>query len=292
MCNPRPEGTRRPTRGLLAALLLAAFAAAPAAAADDDNETASGQGDTRLVDRAAAAGEVATAVAQPPRGPRRMPVGAGQVRARRDPKYGLSFYSGYRAIHMESPLFEDNEYDLGITDGDFVAARYGAEFEWAVASRLAVILGVQNASRDLVSSYIDLVYDDGGEIERFTSLNLTDVSVGARFRLRRPDARFSPYIALGLGLLYYRYSEIGDFVDFSNYDIYYDEYTERQGLFSAFVGGGLDFTLAETREGTQVGAFGEFRYAGSSSTHQDGFEGFGDFSLGRTGVLAGLRVRF
>ena len=290
MSRPRTEGVRRTARGLFAAVLLAGFAALPAAAWDD--RTASEPDDSRLVDRAAAAAGAATAVAQPPRGPRRMPAGAGQVRARRDPKYGLSVYSGYRAIHMDSPLFVDNEYDFGITDGDFVAARYGAEFEWAIASRLAVVLGVQNASRDVVSSYIDLVYDEGGEIEHFTSLSLTDLTVGVRSRLGGPDARVSPYIAAGLGVLFYRYNEIGDFVDFSNHDIYYDEYAERQGLFTYFVGGGFDFNLARTREGTRVGLFAEFRYAGSSSTHEDGFEGFGDFVLNRTGALAGLRVQF
>lgn len=224
--------------------------------------------------------------------PRRSPYPDASQRSPAETRFAISMYGGYRSLAVTSELFAANEIDFGITDGDLRTGGYGFEFDFAVLSRVDVSVGFQTGEAATYASYLDLVYDDGGEIEHQTRLGLTELSLGLRFRLLDGSARFRPYLIAGATGTYYRYQEFGDFVDFETSDIYYDEYEEKSFLPGFFAGAGADFAVASVPGGARFELFGEFRYARTQGEHQDGFSGFGEFTLTRTGGLVGLRVRF
>ena len=136
------------------------------------------------------------------------------------------------------------------------------------------------------------MYEDGGEIEHSARLAMTELSLGVRLRLLDSTARVRPYLIGGFSGAYYRYSEIGDFVDFDTADIFYDVFEEKSFLPGFFVGAGADVAVARLPDGGRVELFGEFRFARSQGEHREGFDGFGDLRLDRSGGLFGLRVRW
>ena len=284
--------TKRALLLLLALLLLVLPAPAGARGSDTPERPESIRAGTSRGEEATPLAGPPKAANQPPWGTRRRypsgpPPGTGS-----EPNFALAIYSGYRALAITSGLFDDNEYDFDITDDDFLAARYGAEFDFRILPRTSLVLGIETGGRDVWGSYVDLVYDDGSEIEHVASLSLTEFSAGARVRLTTPGTRFQPYVAGGLSAALYRYSETGDFVDFETYDIFYDDFRESQVLIGFFLSGGVDFALVRNRDGGSLDLFGEFRFASASGAHDEGFEGFGDLKITRTGALVGLRFRF
>ena len=224
--------------------------------------------------------------------PRRSAYPDASQRSVREPRFAFSTYGGFRVLDAKSDLFAANEFDFGITDDDFLAGGYGFEFDLALWSRVDLSIGFANGDADTIGSYLDFVYEDGGEIEHRARLAMTELSLGLRVRLGPSSFRVNPYLVGGVTGAYYRYSEIGDFVDFDTGDIYYDEFEEKSFLPGFFAGAGADVAVVRLPDGGRVELFGEFRYTRAQGEHSEGFEGFGDLRLDRLGGLFGFRVRW
>lgn len=242
---------------------------------------------------AAATGLAAAAAAEDAgQPPRRGPYPDASQQSVRDTRFALSTYGGFRVLNVASDLFEANEYDFGITDDDFLTGGFGFEFDVAVLPRVDVSLGFDTGDAETLGSYLDFVFEDGGEIEHSARLAMTELSLGVRLRLLGGSAPVRPYVIGGVSGAYYRYTEIGEFVDFDTADIYYDEFEEKSFLPGFFVGAGADVAVVRLPDGGRVELFGEFRYARAEGEHTEGFAGFGDLRLDRSGGLFGFRVRW
>lgn len=240
----------------------------------------------------ATASFAAGAAAESGQPPRRGPYPDASQRSVRDTRYAFSTYGGFRVLNVTSDLFAANEFDFGITDDDLRTSGFGFEFDFAVLPRLDVSIGFENGDSETYGSYLDLVYEDGGEIEHLAQLAMTELSLGVRLRLLGGSARVRPYLIGGISGAYYRYTEVGDFVDFDTADIYYDEFEEKSFLPGLFAGAGADVAVVRLPDGGRVEFFAEFRFARSQGEHTEGFDGFGDLRLDRSGGLFGLRVRW
>ena len=224
--------------------------------------------------------------------PRRGPYPDASQRSVPETRYAFSTYGGFRVLEVTSELFAANELDFGITDDDFRTSGYGFEFDFAVLPRVDISIGFDTGGAETSGSYLDLVYEDGGEIEHSARLSMTELSLGVRVRLIGGSARVRPYLMAGATGAYYRYNEIGDFVDSETADIYYDEFNEKSFLPGFFAGAGADVAVVRLPDGGRVELFGEFRYARAQGEHTEGFDGFGDLRLDRSGGLFGFRVRW
>ena len=224
--------------------------------------------------------------------PRRSPYPDASQRSVAETRYAFSTYGGFRVLDVTSELFVANEFDFGITDGDFRTGGYGIAFDFAVLPRVDISIGFDNGKAETYGSYFDLVYEDGGEIEHSARLSMTELSLGVRFRLIGGSARVRPYLIAGATGTYYRYHEIGDFVNFDTSNIYYNEVEEKSFLPGFFAGAGADFAVWRLPSGGRIELFGEFRYARAQGEHTEGFERFGDLRLDRSGGLFGFRIRW
>ena len=231
---------------------------------------------------------VAEEEAQPPRRTRdpdrSQPAGAR-------PRYGFSAFGGFRALQIDSRLFDANEAEFGLTEDDFRSGRLGFELDYALLPMLEILVGFDTGQKETQGSYLDVVFEDGSEIEHSALLSMTDYTIGVRIRPFR-RGRASPYAVFGVARTSYEYSELGAFVDFETFDIYNDELGERLSLTGFFAGAGLDFAVVRMPYGRRLDAFGEFRYSRSEGRHQDDFADFGDLGVTRVGARFGFRVRF
>ncbi len=248
-----------------------------------------GRGLTCLIAAAClAATPVAAEEAQPPRGSRD-PDRSRSAGAR--PRYGFSAFGGFRALQVDSRLFDANEAEFGLTEDDFRSGRLGFELDYALLPMLEIVVGFDTGQAEVDGNYLDLVYEDGSEIEHSALLSLTDYTLGVRIRPFQ-QGRVSPYVVFGLARTHYKYSEQGEFVNFENFDIYYDELEERSSFTGFFAGAGFDFAVVRMPFGRRLDAFGEFRYSRGEGRHRGDFADFGDLGVARGGALFGLRLRF
>lgn len=207
------------------------------------------------------------------------------------PRYGFSAFGGFRALRIDSRLFDANEAEFGLTEDDFRSGRWGFELDYALLPMLEILVGFDSGQAETHGSYLDLVYEDGSEIDHSARLSMTDYTIGVRVRPFQLG-RASPYVVFGVARTSYDYSEQGEFVNFENFDIYYDELGERLSLTGFFAGAGFDFAVVRMPYGRRLDVFGEFRYSRSEGQHRDEFADFGDLGVARVGARFGFRVRF
>ena len=70
-----------------------------------------------------------------------------------------------------------------------------------------------------------------------------------------------PYFGVGLGLFNWRYSEVGEFVDFDTFDIFRDRYVAEGNDIGAIILGGVRFPV-----GDKFSVGGELKYQSSTGT--------------------------
>ena len=73
--------------------------------------------------------------------------------------------------------------------------------------------------------YRDFEDSDGTQIEQELKLRVVPITASLRFLPLGRDAAVEPYIGAGIGFFNWRYSEVGEFIDFSDDSIFLNRYT-------------------------------------------------------------------
>ncbi len=159
------------------------------------------------------------------------------------------------------------EFDLA----DFNGVTAGGDFAISVGSFIEVGAGVNFYQRTVPTVYSGFVDADGTEIESDLKLRNIPVTFTAKvFPLTR-DAGVQPYVGGGVQLNRWRYTEVGEFLDFSNGEIFRDSFTD-DGLeigpvilagvrfpvgANALLGGEWRYSTAKASLDPDLGFFGE-----------------------------------
>jgi opacity protein-like surface antigen len=109
---------------------------------------------------------------------------------------------------------------------DFNGATAGGDFAISLGSFLEVGAGVNYYARTVPTVYSRFVDSDGTEIESDLKLRNIPIALTAKvFPLSR-DAGVQPYVGGGVQFNLWQYTEVGEFLDFSNGDIFRDSFTD------------------------------------------------------------------
>ena len=103
--------------------------------------------------------------------------------------------------------------------------------------------------------YDDFVNVDGTEIEQDFKLRVTPVTATARFFPFGQRSAIQPYAGAGVGFFNWRYREVGEFIDFTTFDVFRDQFVAEGNDVGAVYLGGVR-VLAGSRFAVGV----EFRY--------------------------------
>jgi hypothetical protein len=95
-----------------------------------------------------------------------------------------------------------------------------------------------------------------------------------------------PYIGGGIGLFTYRYSEVGDFVDYTDYSVFRDQFVAEGTEVGGVALAGIRFPI-----GDAVSLGGEVRWQKASADLSDEFLG-PKLDLGGFHYLATVHVKF
>jgi opacity protein-like surface antigen len=192
-----------------------------------------------------------------------------------DTRQAIGFNVGYFALKGEDSRGEDDvlfrDLDSLLFDiKDFNGATFGAEWLVGVTDFIEVGAGVNYQQRSVPSIYRSLVNLDGSEIEQDLKLRQVPVAATVRFLPLGRRASFQPYIGAGIGVINWRYTETGEFVDFNN-DIFRASYEAKGTEVGPVILGGIRFPVADV---WLIG--GEFRWhsaKGDTGGIDEGFVG-------------------
>jgi hypothetical protein len=98
---------------------------------------------------------------------------------------------------------------------DFTSASVAAEYLAPIGEFFEAGAGIGFTSRGVDTIYDDYVRPDGSEIEQTLKLRIVPMTATVRVLPLGRSGVFQPYIGGGIGIFNWRYSEAGDFIDFS-----------------------------------------------------------------------------
>lgn len=182
-------------------------------------------------------------------------------------------------------LFENRDI-LDFNVKDFNTGSVGLDWLLPVGEFLEVGAGVGFTSRTVPSVYADFVNRDGSEIEQDLKLRIVPMSVTARVLPFGRSRRVQPYLGGGLGIFSYRYSEVGEFVDFTDRSVFTDRFVASGTELGPVALAGIRFPLGDT---WSLG--GEVRYQRAEADLSDDFLG-PKLDLGGFHYLMTVHVKF
>jgi opacity protein-like surface antigen len=169
---------------------------------------------------------------------------------------------------------------------DFNSGSVGLEWLFPVGEFLEVGAGAAFTTNTVHSVYKDFVNIDDSEIQQDLKLRMAPFTATLRFLPFGRSRPVQPYLGGGVGFLVYRYSEVGDFVDFTDDSIDYGVFEASGTEVGAVALAGIRFPISDN---WSLG--GEVRYQQADADLS--LEFLGDkLDLGGFHYLATVHVKF
>ena len=158
---------------------------------------------------------------------------------------------------VEDDVLNVNRTFLVFDIDEFNGASIGAEWLVPLGEFLEGGAGVSFSRRTVPSVYADFIDADGSEIDQDLRLRLMPIAFTFRLLPLGQQSAVQPYVGAGLGLINWRYSEFGEFADFTAGTppiVFEDSFVASGTKAGPLVLGGIRFG------GDTVTAGGEVRY--------------------------------
>jgi opacity protein-like surface antigen len=213
--------------------------------------------------------------------------------SRIEPRQSIGFNLGYFALRGADSrvdgdvLFADLD-SLAFEVKDFNFATIGGEWLIDVGDFLEAGVGVGVYQRTVPTVYSHFTHSDDTEIAQDLKLRVIPFTATVRF-LPLGRGSVQPYVGAGIGLFNWRYSEVGEFVDFSaGADIFSARYRASGNSAGPVVLGGIRAPVSDV---WMVG--GELRYQNAKGTIDNADDFLGDrIDLGGWTTSFTVHVRF
>jgi hypothetical protein len=217
-----------------------------------------------------------------------------------EPRASIGVRGSWVFAREGSDIFSFVKQQLTIDDGDFNAPAIAADVGIAIARRVEIVGGVEFSRTAMRSEYRNFVDNDRRPIEQDTQLRGLDLSASLRIalaprgrgvsRLAWVPSRATPYVGAGGGMLWYQFTQQGDFIDAlapSPPPVFFDRFESKGHTPSAHVFGGVDVRLFRGLMGTVEG-----RYLWANAPLGRSYENFDPIDLAGFRMSAGINMLF
>ena len=215
----------------------------------------------------------------------------------RRPTFSFGIRAGYARPQAGSEVFDFARETLTLGTNDFASSAWGADLAFRASERLDIAAGVGVTRSSTRSEFRDWVDLDDLPIEQTTTFLRVPMTVSAKWYFKDrgrsvsqfvwvPE-RWSPYVGLGGGWVWYQFEQEGDFVDFETLDVFYGLLESAGATPTAHVYSGVDLSL-----GPRFVLTGEGRYSWANMDMGRDFVDFDGIDLGGFQATVGLSVRF
>jgi len=193
---------------------------------------------------------------------------------------------GFDSRGADDVLFQNATF-LSFDSRDFNNATVGAEWLVGLSDLFDAGLGIGFYQNTAPAIYTNLVDQNQFNIEQDLKLRIIPFTATIRFLPLGHHAAFRPYVGAGVGIMAWRYSETGDFVDATDNSIFRDSFVGSGTAVGPVILGGVSVPLGP------VGIGGELRYQ-SAKGDLPASEGFAapKIDLGGMNYLFTVNFRF
>ena len=156
-----------------------------------------------------------------------------------------------RAIAMT--CFCENSTFLLFDLDDFNGASVGGEWLFPFGRIVEGGIGVSYSSRTAFSVYADFEDPDGTEIDQDLTLRMVPLAFTVRLVPTGHRSPVQPYIGAGVGIINWRYSESGEFIDFGAGNVIFrDTFVKSGSNVGPVVVGGIRFVGDSAAGGFEI----------------------------------------
>jgi|tagenome__1003787_1003787.scaffolds.fasta_scaffold20287849_1 hypothetical protein len=178
--------------------------------------------------------------------------------------------------------------DLVFEVNDFNGASFSGEWLFRLSNYLEGGVGVGYYKRSVPSVYRGFVNVNNTEIEQDLKFRISPVTASIRF-LPVGHGSVEPYVGIGVGILNWRWSETGDFVDSSDNSIFHNTYSANGTSVGPVILAGIRAPIADAFD---VGGEVQFQRAtGDIDKAETGLLG-DKIDLGGWHALFTMHIRF
>jgi hypothetical protein len=213
------------------------------------------------------------------------------------PPVTLGLKLGYSVPRAGSDLFDFTTEQLTLERADFNAPVIAGELGVRITDRVDGTVYFGYAGGTTRSEFRDWVDTDDRPIEQVTEFARTSLTGGAKVyladrgrsigRFAWVPSRWMPYLGASAGLVWYRFEQQGDFVDFESLDIFTERFRSSGSAFTAHAAAGVDLSL-----NPRLLISSEVRYAWGKGVLDADFVGFDALDLSGFQLTFGVGVRF
>ena len=194
-------------------------------------------------------------------------------------------------------LWDLTREQLTVETADLAGTSIAGELGIRASERLDVTFTVGYTLAETRSEFRDWVDEDDLPIEQSTEFTTRPLTVGVKAYLKdrgRAVGRFAwiprtwnPYAGVAGGLVWYRFEQFGDFVDYDNLDIFTDNFLSEGKAPTIHLFGGVDVSV-----NSRMLLTGEARYGFARGPLEADFVGFPRLDLAGFQVTGGIAFRF
>jgi len=223
--------------------------------------------------------------------------GSGDGFRFQQPIGSFEFRGGLAMPSAHSDIFSFTTNNLTVSRGDFSALDLGADLSFTLSPRLDLVLDIAHSDKSKDSEFRNFVDNNQQPIQQTTSFQRTPLTVNARYylmdrgraigRLAWVPARVVPYVGAGAGMLYYEFTQSGDFIDNSTMAVFPDHFHSGGWAPTAQLLAGAEWSI-----GPSWALRTEARYLTASAPLSSDFSGFHRIDLSGMTTSVGFFVRF
>ena len=213
------------------------------------------------------------------------------------PNNTFGLRAGWVLNRADSDIYEFVSDLLTLESSSFNGPAFAIDFGWKIANRLDAVIGFEYSHRKRRSEYRDYVDENDIPIVQDSSLTQVPLTLSLKFYLvdrgeavgqyAWVPAKVVPYIGGGAGMVYYKFEQVGEFVDFIDLTIFNDVFTSDGWTPAAHAFAGMDINLSPS-----LGLILEGRYQWASADMRGSFVGFEPIDLTGLRLMGGVSWKF
>jgi hypothetical protein len=177
-----------------------------------------------------------------------------QDRGQQTLNFTLGYFTplGFDARDDDDILVANSTYLL-FDVRDFNGASVGGEWLFPLARHVEGGIGVSFSRRTVPSVYLDFVDPNGTEVDQDLRLRLVPLTFTVRLIPTDPRSPVQPYFGAGVGIINWRYSESGEFIDFgAGNTIFVDSFVKTGSNAGPVALGGIRFVGDTASAGFEI----------------------------------------
>jgi hypothetical protein len=215
----------------------------------------------------------------------------------KQPSGSVTFRTGFDRANAGSDLFSFTTKQLTVDRGDFSGLSLAADVSISVSRRADVVISVAHSSSYTKSEFRDWLDNNRLPIEQTTTYRRVPLTGSLKAYLVQPGrsighfawvpARFSPYVGAGGGVMWYRFAQAGDFIDFNTTRVFFDSFDSNGWTPTVHGFGGVDISL-----NPRFAFTAEARYEWGKANLSSDFAGFDRIDLSGFTMTTGISVRY